>query len=67
MNLTTKQAATRLGCAPHTLAKWRLDGSGPRFMKLGRAVRYSEDALQNWMRERERRSTADQGAVSHAT
>ena len=38
--LTTKQSAQHLGLAVSTLNKWRCYGGGPKFLKLGRAVRY---------------------------
>ncbi len=37
--LTTGQAARHLGLAVSTLNKWRVYGTGPSFIKLGR-VRY---------------------------
>lgn len=38
--LNTKQAARLLGTSPRTMEDWRLTGLGPRFVKLGRMVRY---------------------------
>ena len=61
MNYTPEQAAIRIGCAGSTLAKWRLNGSGPAYLKLGRSVRYAEETLNAWLAGRERRSTADAG------
>ena len=43
--LTTKEAARYLGLAPATLNKWRVYGTGPTFIKLGRAVRYHRSDL----------------------
>ena len=31
--------------SPRTMQRWRLDGTGPRFLKLGRLVRYTESDL----------------------
>jgi predicted DNA-binding transcriptional regulator AlpA len=39
------EAAEILALSVTTLRKWRWDGSGPRFVKLGKAVRYSKDDL----------------------
>jgi predicted DNA-binding transcriptional regulator AlpA len=35
-------------------------GDGPPFIKVGRSVRYSEAALNQWMRGRQRLSTSQQ-------
>jgi len=44
--LTTKEAAAYLGLMPCTLEKWRCQGKGPRFVKLGsKAVRYRRSDL----------------------
>lgn len=34
--LTTKQLAERWSMNPGTLRNWRMDGAGPRFIKVGR-------------------------------
>jgi predicted DNA-binding transcriptional regulator AlpA len=34
------QLAARLGIARSTLQSWRYSGRGPRFIKLGRLIRY---------------------------
>lgn len=45
--LTTKQAARLLGLSPQTLEKWRTQGVGPNFIKLGnKSVRYSSHAIE---------------------
>jgi predicted DNA-binding transcriptional regulator AlpA len=38
--LTDVEVAARLGVSRFTVRSWRLKGVGPRFMKMGRAVRY---------------------------
>jgi len=38
--LTTPKAAEYLSVRPGTLEVWRTQGKGPRFVRLGRAVRY---------------------------
>lgn len=38
--LTTPQAAQYLGLSKYTLECWRARGDGPRYLKLGRSVRY---------------------------
>ena len=39
--MNEQQAAQRLNVAVKTLQKWRVVGGGPRFVKLGRCVRYT--------------------------
>lgn len=51
--LDEKSAAQFLGLSPRTLQKFRCEGNdGPRFFKLGRAVRYGEDELRAWLAAR---------------
>jgi predicted DNA-binding transcriptional regulator AlpA len=38
--LRENDAAAYLSLSPKTLARWRWAGMGPRFVKLGSAVRY---------------------------
>jgi excisionase family DNA binding protein len=48
--LTPREAAEYLHCSITTLAKLRMTGkSGPRFVRLGRAVRYRRADLDAWM------------------
>ena len=42
------------------LAKSRLSGTGPRFVKIGRAVRYAESAVREYIKSRMRTSTSEQ-------
>lgn len=62
--LTPKQAAERLAIARHTLARWRLEGGGPPFLKLGGAVRYDVGDLDAFLVAARRRSTSDACAQS---
>jgi hypothetical protein len=57
--LTPYEAATTLRVSLSWLAKARMNGDGPPFVKFGRAVRYEETALHHWMKTRERRSTSE--------
>lgn len=43
--LTTEQAAKIYGLSQSTLRKWRCVGNGPRFTRIGRAVRYRRAEL----------------------
>ncbi|GJL92613.1 helix-turn-helix transcriptional regulator [Hyphococcus sp.] len=55
------EAAKVTGVPPATLATWRSRGGGPKFLKLGRVVRYRRRALYEWMAARERRHTGEAG------
>jgi len=57
--VSAADAAKATGVSVSTLATWRSRGGGPRFLKLGRAVRYRRRALLEWMAARERAHTAD--------
>jgi hypothetical protein len=61
--LDTVAAARRLGVSPSFLAKARMRGIGPRYRKLGRAVRYAQADLDHWLLACSRTSTAEQPAV----
>jgi predicted DNA-binding transcriptional regulator AlpA len=41
-----------------TLQRWRLEGTGPRHLKLNRLVRYRESDLETFMEERACSSTS---------
>ena len=47
--LDTAAAARRLGVSSSFLAKARMKGVGPRYRKLGRAVRYAHADLDRWL------------------
>ena len=44
----TRKAAQRLGLSISNMNKMRHYGTGPEFVKFGRAVRYADDALDRW-------------------
>ena len=53
--LTPEEAANFLN-----LAKSRVNGDGPEFVKIGRAVRYLQSSLRKFIKARTRSSTNDQ-------
>ncbi len=57
--LDTHAAAVRTGLSSSTLRKLRLTGCGPRFLKLGRAVRYRASDLDAWLDARSVSSTSE--------
>jgi excisionase family DNA binding protein len=58
--LTTKEAAKLLKVSVSWLAKARMRGDGPPYIRIGRSIRYREDALIQWMKGRQRLSTSEQ-------
>lgn len=47
--LTTHEAAPYLGVKSSTLCHWRWEKTGPRYLKVGRAVRYRKEDLDAWL------------------
>jgi excisionase family DNA binding protein len=56
--LTPKEAAALLNLSTSWLAKQRLKGGGPPYIKMGGAVRYNATVLQEWMKGKQRLSTS---------
>ena len=57
--LTPKEAAQYLRHSLSWLAKARMRGDGPPYVKVGRSVLYPEIGLLQWTRSRLRRSTSE--------
>lgn len=57
--LDVDSAARHLGIASSTLAKLRLSGAGPIYLKLGRRVVYRIGDLNLWLDQHARRSTSE--------
>ena len=57
----TPEAAAYCGSTKSTFDKLRVSGTGPRFVKLGRAVMYDEVELDAYMAANSRSSTSDPG------
>lgn len=60
----TKSAAKHLGgednpLKENTLEIWRVQGRGPRWIKIGRLVRYDEADLDAYLESQTRTSTSD--------
>ena len=58
--LTEREVAELLGLSVATLRAWRHRGKGPRFLRLGRSVRYLPADLADFVRA----SAVDTKAVS---
>ena len=48
--LTEREVAERLGLSVATLRAWRHRGKGPRFLRLGRSVRYLPSDVVDFVR-----------------
>lgn len=48
--LDTRQAAELTGISTVTLERWRVDGVGPPYVKLGRLVKYRRVDLDAFMK-----------------
>jgi excisionase family DNA binding protein len=48
--LTERQVAEHLGLSVATLRAWRHRGKGPRFLRLGRSVRYLPSDVDEFVR-----------------
>jgi len=57
--LTTPEVALRLGVAEITLRKWRVYGTGPRFVRCGANVRYRTADIESWVFSRTVGSTSE--------
>jgi predicted DNA-binding transcriptional regulator AlpA len=57
--LSPDDAALKIGLAKSTLAKLRLSGKGPTFIKLGRRVVYRQADLIAWIEMHRFRSTSE--------
>jgi len=51
--LTEDQAADAVRHSRRTLIRWREQGTGPAFTRLGRRIVYRRDTLESWMRGQE--------------
>ena len=59
---TAADVAERLAVHPDSVRRWRVEGSGPPFLKLpSGAVRYDPEEVEAWEAEQRRKSTSDAG------
>lgn len=56
--LTPDEAAAWLQVSVSTLANWRYLRTGPPYVRQGRVVRYSADALAAWFNTKEVKASA---------
>jgi len=62
--LTEQEAARRLTVSVKTLQAWRVRGGGPRFVKVGRLVRYTEPSIEEFIRLHTISSTAESSGLA---
>ena len=55
--IDTVQLAEYLGNEVNTCEGWRLKGIGPRYIKVGRLVRYRIENIDQWLESQTRNST----------
>lgn len=48
---TTRQAAAYLTVSIPTMNRWRLNGTGPEYVRFGTAVRYTRESLEAFVRD----------------
>lgn len=56
--LTTNSLSTQLSISKQTLARWRVEGSGPTFCSAGRKILYNPDDVAAWLQKNRRSSTS---------
>ena len=61
--LDEEAAALLVGMTVSTLQKKRVAGNGPRYVKMGRIVRYRPDDLESFVAERVVTSTSHKAAA----
>lgn len=57
--LTTKNLAAEVKVTEGTLAKWRVYGNGPRFIRVGRRIAYDPADVAAWLDTRRVNSTSE--------
>lgn len=58
--LDESAVAGLLGVSRYCLQAWRVRGGGPRFIAVGRCVRYREADVLAWLDSRTRSSTSEE-------
>lgn len=57
--LEIEEVVALLRVSSSLLAKWRMRGRGPRFIKVGRRILYERSELSRWLAAQTHRSTQD--------
>ena len=61
--LDTNQLAEQLLNKSNTIEGWRIKGVGPRYIKMGRLVRYRLEGVGRWPEAQTRNSTSQSRGV----
>lgn len=62
---TPEEAARFLNSNPRTLERWRSEGNGPRFVKIGRRCHYRRADLDAFIEQQVRSHTGQPSRPSH--
>lgn len=62
--LSQQRLAELLAVSQRTLERWRVEGSGPAFVKAGRRVLYRSDDVEHWIDSSRKWSTSEGGRQS---
>ncbi len=62
--LSTKHLSRRWNIAPRTLERWRAEGQGPQFIRIGRHIRYRETDILDFEAEQMEASKRRNGLTS---
>lgn len=50
----------RLGTTERNLSEWRIKGRGPKYIRVGRSVRYIPEHVDSWLLAHEHLSTSEE-------
>jgi hypothetical protein len=64
--LVELEAAEVMRLSPRTLQQWRVQGRGPPFIRLGRAIRYRRSAIAEYLAAHTAASTTEADAAREA-
>jgi predicted DNA-binding transcriptional regulator AlpA len=56
---TPRETANKLNSNERTLERWRTQGTGPAYVKIGRRVAYTHSAIREFIQQHTRRHTAE--------
>jgi predicted DNA-binding transcriptional regulator AlpA len=62
--IQSKDLALMLDISPKTLERWRYQGTGPQYKKIGRRVYYALSDLEDYLEKQTFQSTAEYSATN---
>jgi len=54
--MTPHEVAEALAVSEHTLANWRVERTGPAYIRIGGLIRYDGVDLEEWLESRKRKT-----------